>query len=676
MFRQSKVNESQMSQSFFFKVSKIKQHLQAIAFCLFAFLCQSQEREQHINEVNVVFKKLLSIDSLNGTHQLDRKEIEALQPEDLGELLKKMPGTNLKAYGGLGGLKTVSIRGLGSQHTQVVIDGFGQTNTQTGQLNLGQLNLENVNSVVLQPGLSSDLKIPASAQLSGNALVIQSFQSSKPTKPINLRFTSRLGSFGQVDESLILKLGTSNFYGGGFFKFRRANGNYPYLITNYESTELKNRKNNDYQDINAGIDLHFNYKKHTINFYFSYFNADQGLPGAVVLYNDFAKQRLASTSRNYKLDYTTSIKKVAFRFYANASIDSLRYQDPFYFGTNSIFTSSFTTRTGTMGINANAVLKKHVQLNFGTEQIMSDLHSQQSLHATPSRSQNFTFLKGTYKKNTWNFIAQLGSQYIQERNSSGISAKDVMRFTPFFEIGKTIKKRYSVFAFYRNSFRMPSFNELYYNNIGNTSLKPEDAHQFSLNNSFVIIERKKLGIGLQLANYYQRVNNMILAIPSKNLFVWTIQNIGKNEIIGSDVVLTMNYNWIKNWRTEVLANYTYQHSVDISNQTSPTYLHQLAYIPRHTTNLDLTILYKKNGIRVSSFYSSKRYSLNENIPANEIVAFAILDFSIFGNFEIGKCSKIRAQFTVKNSLNSSYAYVRSFIMPGRNYLITLTYEIR
>lgn len=649
--------------------------IQFLIFCLLGFLSTSQETEQQINEVNAVYRKLLLTDSIHLSYKLGLKDIEVLQPEDLGELLKKLPGTNLKSYGGLGGLKTISVRGLGSQHTQVVIDGFGQSNTQTGQLNFGQLNLENVTTLLLQPGQSSNISLPVSAQLSGNTIVIQSFQSALPTKKINLRFASRIGSFGQIDESLLIKIGNQKFYGGGFFKFRKATGDYPYQTTNYQTNVSGKRKNNDYQDLNAGLDLHFKLKNHHFNFYYIHFQAIQGLPGAVVLYNDFAAQRLFTQTGQYKLDYTTNLKKNQIRLYSNLSLDSISYKDPYYFGIDSVFISSFTTRTANFGAVAEIPLKKRIKISIGSEQLLSDLHSLQSLQASPTRSQNFSFLKATFSKNNWIYIAQVGSQVIQEKNSSGNAAKDIFRLSPYFEVGKTINKRYSFTAFYRNSLRLPSFNELYYNNIGNTALKPEDAHQFSLNNSLIFLKQRKIEIGMQIAVYYQRVTNMIQAIPTKNLFVWSIQNIGKNEIIGSDATLTLNYQCTKNWRTELISNYTFQNSIDISNKQSPTYKHQMAYVPLHSGNLDVSVLYKKHGIRFSTFYSSMRYSLNENITANEVNSFALLDISVFGNFSWSDHSKLRLQFTLKNVMNSSYSYVRSFIMPGRNYLITLTYEI-
>ena len=101
---------------------------------------------------------------------------------------------------------------------------------------------------------------------------------------------------------------------------------------------------------------------------------------------------------------------------------------------------------------------------------------------------------------------------------------------------------------------------------------------------------------------------------------------------------------------------------------------QIAYCPLHTANGDISIHYRGTGIRYSSFYSSERYALNQNISANQISGFLISDLSLFSRFKIDKNNAIRLQFTIKNITDESYAYVKSFTMPGRHYLITFVYE--
>ena len=51
---------------------------------------------------------------------LSHADMERLGIHDMGDALKRFAGVQVKDYGGVGGMKTVNIRGLGAGHTGVV----------------------------------------------------------------------------------------------------------------------------------------------------------------------------------------------------------------------------------------------------------------------------------------------------------------------------------------------------------------------------------------------------------------------------------------------------------------------------------------------------------------------------------------------------------------------------
>src|SRR5690606_36582036 len=51
---------------------------------------------------------------------LDENKLQQFGVRDVGEAINYVPGVQLKDYGGIGGIKTVSFRSLGSNHTGVV----------------------------------------------------------------------------------------------------------------------------------------------------------------------------------------------------------------------------------------------------------------------------------------------------------------------------------------------------------------------------------------------------------------------------------------------------------------------------------------------------------------------------------------------------------------------------
>lgn len=652
-------------------------YLSTVIFGLFCFtdsFSQEEAKTKQLEELEVTVARInrYYVDSLHV--YISRKDIEALQPDDLGELLKKLPGVNIKSYGGLGGLKTVSIRGLGGQHTNFVVDGFSQTQTQTGQVNLGQIQVDNIESIIVQRGGASELNIPVTAQLSGNAIILESFQSLTPKIPLQQKLYSKFGSFGQVDQHFIGKTGGQKFFGSLSFKYRQAHGSYPYRFMNYQAEISGIRKNNDYMDFSGGVNFRYQpHKNHQINFYSQHTEAKQGVPGAVVLYNDFAKQRLNTTNTQIKADYKGKIKFVSYRFHYSTMADSLFYLDPAYLNNNGELRASYRNRVHDFGLNIGASVSKKLHLNIGFQEVYSKLRSAESLTASPERYHFYSFAKATYSTTRWTAITQLGIQNVNESNKNGEQAPGRTHLNPYLEYRYHFSEKLSLITYYRNSFRMPNFNELYYNNIGNTDLKPEDANQLAITASWTIIDRNKIYFGIQTGAYYHHVKNMILTIPTKNLFVWSIQNVGKNEVRGADIIGSFSWGFGKHWSTQLTANYTFQQSLDISDKQSPTYRHQVAYNPLHVANADISFNFRSLGIRFSSFHCSDRYTLNENIAANKIDGFSTFDLSVFNRFKLDENNSIRLQLTIKNISDESYAFVRSYVMPGRHLLFTFIY---
>ena len=65
------------------------------------------------------------------------------------QALLRIPGLGISDYGGLAGLKGVSLRGLGTAHTDIYLDGVRVSNFQSGQNDLGMLPMETLGSAVV-----------------------------------------------------------------------------------------------------------------------------------------------------------------------------------------------------------------------------------------------------------------------------------------------------------------------------------------------------------------------------------------------------------------------------------------------------------------------------------------------------------------------------------------------
>ena len=98
-------------------------------------------------------------------------------------------------------------------------------------------------------------------------------------------------------------------------------------------------------------------------------------------------------------------------------------------------------------------------------------------------------------------------------------------------------------ASYKDIFRVPTFNDLYYLLIG-TAVRPEKTRQWNVGTTWAgRMGRVADYVSLSVDGYYNEVDDKIVAVPT--MFVWKMSNVGKVETYGVDVNLLRNGLWRK-----------------------------------------------------------------------------------------------------------------------------------
>lgn len=628
---------------------------------------------QAIQEVTV-FPIVEVLRSKEESQVLTELDIDQLQPVDVGELLQKLSGVNIRSYGSLGGLKTISVRSLGANHTSIIADGFPLLNNQTGQINLGQFQVDNIVSAVNIEESRVILNVPISALTNGSSVFLQSFESSFNSQDtLQIRSSFSYGSFDRYDGYLGAKYNGRHLLVGAFGGFRKSLGNYIYNLSNGLNESRAERKNNDYGDYNFGCTIGGRYKKWTTRIGYKKKSIEQGLPGAVILYNQTQDERLYTDQSNVFGDLTYDGRRIAIRFYGSGSTNDLNYVDPTYLNNTGGIDVHYRNNSYVGGISAQYVLRR-LLFQIGSEGQVTNLIIGGEDHGQPWRYHNFSLLRAAYSGNFIEAELRTSLQSVSDRIDQEALVADQFKVNPYVKIGiKNIGKiGFRTMLSYRNSFRMPSFNELYYNNIGNTALLPETADQVRLNFS-INPSSNRQQFYIEAGGFFSIVNNKILAVPSKNLFNWSMQNVGQVRTYGIETKFDYDLMIKNNWTFGLSGNYTFQHALDYSDRNAVTYQHQIAYVPVHTGNIDFKVSYKSAGVRISNNGVSKRYALNENITQNEVAGFWITDISVFYKWKVLDKHVVDFQASVKNVFNQQYAYIRSFVMPGTNYLFTIRY---
>jgi len=131
---------------------------------LFLFICSCAKAQQ---AVVTPFDTLRNLDNvvvwgsrdkeIVPSQKLDGKRLESLSSFSVADAIRYFAGVQIKDYGGVGGLKTVDVRSMGTNHMGVFYDGIQLGNAQNGQVDLGKFSLDNVESISLYNGQKSDI---------------------------------------------------------------------------------------------------------------------------------------------------------------------------------------------------------------------------------------------------------------------------------------------------------------------------------------------------------------------------------------------------------------------------------------------------------------------------------------------------------------------------------------
>ena len=116
------------------------------------------DTSRQINRVDVTAsRKASNVTASKPVQIMTKEEINLLGIHELADAVKKFAGADVRDYGGIGGMKTVSVRNLGAHHTAVSYDGVTLSNTQAGQIDIGRFSLDNVESISFALGNDDNL---------------------------------------------------------------------------------------------------------------------------------------------------------------------------------------------------------------------------------------------------------------------------------------------------------------------------------------------------------------------------------------------------------------------------------------------------------------------------------------------------------------------------------------
>lgn len=646
---------------------------------------------QSLHELIVTTRRPWEPTEIIPVQTLAGEELRRLSSNSVADALRYFSGVQVKDYGGVGGIKTVNIRSMGTNHTGVVYDGVALGNAQNGQIDLGQFSLDNMEALSLYNGQKSQILQPA--RDFGNAGTIYmrtAVPQFKDDETYHARAAVRTGSFDLINPSALVQLKLSrrvsaslsaewlNSSGKYKFRYRRVN---PAGEVAYDTTAT--RQNGD---INAtrleasvfGKTSHGNWMAKAYNY-----NSERGIPGAIVNNVWRRGERIWDTNSfiqgHWRATYGrwTTLANAKYAFYRThyvnnddkqIKVDNLYRQREVYVST----ANQYDIIPGKWEVSAS--------YDFMFNSLDADVYD----FVRPERYSNLlsaatAVTLGRFKGQASALVTFVRDmlEEVQDPPTKHVFTPAVYASYAFVDC-KTERgsDMLSLRAFYKRSFRMPTFNDLYYADMGNSKLNPERVTQYNVGIVYDHARRHSLlsSIKFSADGYYNKVHDKIVAYPKGQQFRWTMLNLGLVDIRGVDISAAATVTPRRDMDITLRLQYTWQRAIDITNPEDNYYRDQIPYIPHHSGSAIANIAWRRWNLNYSFIYVGERYNQQENIRYNYTQPWYTSDVSLTRDFTLGKVG-LRATVEVNNLLSQDYDVIINYPMPKRNYRFTLTVTI-
>lgn len=632
----------------------------------------AQDTVRSLDEVEVSSQRAPStMRTAVPTQVMDIEKIEAQGALQLSDAIKHMAGVTLKDYGGVGGLKTVSARGLGTQFSTLTIDGVAVDNSQNGQVDLGRYLLGNAAYVSLSQGQQQESLLSARAYAAGNVI---SLVSSEPSfflaERTNLKVGMELGSFNMLSPTLLWEQKWSKRLKSSLWvNYLKSDGDYPftlYYTTDHKGqTSQERRKHSAMWMLTSDASLFYTIaRNNTLTAKLHYMRGMHQLPGPVQLYNqELSAENTREEVAFGQLRWRVEHEKIRWQVLAKAQQTWDFYEDSAASTPSGYLHNEYLQREAYLSGSAAWTATEWLDVNASVDGASNWLNSNLQQRYSVQRSNLLSVVDVRLHHKCLEAHAHLLSTLIRDRVVDLDTTPLYSRFSPYASLMYTIGEGTTLRYFYKETYRAPNFSELYFFTMPR-NLRPECARQHNIG-----ITHNAERWGGTLDVYYNRVTDKIIAIPTQNMFLWSMMNLGKAEILGIDATADFHLSPLT-----FHLNYSYQHAVDRSNPDSKSYGHQIAYTPRHSGGATLRWESRWVNLGASAMVVGERYYRMQNSDATRLPAYCDIGLSADHKFDL-RWGTMTVQVQVLNLLNTQYEIVRSYPMMGRNYRLKITYEL-
>jgi len=591
------------------------------------FALAQNDSIQYLQEVKVSDSQLRNFSNSQSVQKLSDSIINNNQAS-----LTSLLNYNTVLYfkeNGLGMVSSPSFRGTTAQQTAVIWNGININSQLNGQMDFNTITTRDFDNVNVRAGGGSS--IYGSSAIGGS-----------------IHLNNELDFTDKFSNELRVNYGSFNTYGVNY-KLNVSDEKF-----SFQASITRNASDNDYEFVdsdwknlngqyyNTSLNTTFGYKINSNNFLKFYSQFFDGERHFSVIFASEVKTKYQDFNTRNMLEWSSSIGKFTSKLKFARLSEKYKYfsniaSDSHTFGEVKTYIGKYD-----LAFDVNEAIKLNTVLDFTQNSgDGSDIKNE---------TRNIGSASLLLKHKVTNKLLYEASVRKEFTNNY----KSPMLFS--------IGTNYAFASFYTlkingsRNFRIPTFNDLYWQPGGNENLKPESSYQAEIGNDFQFKNFK-----VSLTGYVIDIDDMLRWVPSGG--VWMPENTDKVKTYGGEILLNWNKSFGKNHFT---LNGTYGYTVSENATTKK----QLIYVPFHKATSSLAYGYKKFSANYQFLYNGEVFTRSDNNSRYNVDAYFVSNASV--GYDFGTTTSYKLGFQVLNLFNEKYASVESRFLPGRNFNMYLT----
>ncbi|MFK7981794.1 MAG: TonB-dependent receptor plug domain-containing protein [Saprospiraceae bacterium] len=555
--------------------------------------------------------------------------------QDLGAALNLNTPIFIKNYGP-GRLATTAIRGASASQTAVIWNGFNINSPMLGQTDFSLIPTFFIDEIGVEYGSNSTAW--GSGAIGGAIILTNKNQFSQGWKG---EWESKTGSFGNFFNGIGTSFSNDHFTSTTKVFYQTGKNDFP--IQNGQSDRLTHAEINKWGILQKNGFIIKNNQQVDLTIWYQ--DADRNLPPNLVQRTSVAEQADESlrTTLNWKYIRNQSVFQIR---------SGLFYERLFFQDATAGIDSRSRTWTSRSEVEWTKNITKQHRLNIGAN--YAYLKANATGYDKESPTQNRTAIFAMYNwKNTnekWRTQLSIRQEWV---------AGSATPFIPSIGFSGQLNKYLTINSTIAKSYRVPTFNDLFWRLQGNQSLLPENGW----NQEFGLTYTTREKWHFTTTAYNRTVANWILWQPETG--VWRPSNLLKVWSRGIENILK--------WQTkinELTLDFSIQYDFTLSQNRAGTSANdasvgkQLIYVPKHKFNAQLKAIYKNWTFAFYHQYTGHVYTLVDN--SDFLPAYHLDHLHVYRTF---KTKQLTGNAFVKanNILGINYQVIAQFPLPQQNF---------